>query len=103
MAHVSSHSGTPTPRRTIRPRHGRLRYSSSAVLQQEQDAQLRVIGYVSRALTDAERRYCITKKELLGVVYSLKKYRQHLLGRKIVVRTDHAALTFLKKMPEPVG
>jgi len=62
-----------------------------------------VIGYVSRALTNAERRYCITRKELLGVVYGLKKYCQHLLGREIVVRTDHAALTFLKKTPEPVG
>ena len=74
-----------------------------AVLQQEQDGQLRVIRYASHALTNAERRYCITRKELLGVVYGLKKYRQHLLGRKIVVRTDHAALTFLKKTPEPVG
>ena len=74
-----------------------------AVLQQEQDGQLCVIGYASRALTNAERRYCITRKELLGVVYSLKKYRQHLLGRKIVVRTDHAALTFLKNTPEPIS
>jgi len=74
-----------------------------AVLQQEQDGQLRVIGYASRALTNAERRYCITRKELLGVVYGLKKYRQHLLGRNIVVRTDHTALTFLKNTPEPIG
>jgi len=74
-----------------------------AVLQQEHDGQLRVIGYASRALTNAERRYCITRKELLGVVYGLKKYRQHLLGRNIVVRTDHAALTFLKNTPEPIG
>jgi len=51
-----------------------------AVLQQEQDGQLRVIGYASRALTNAEQRYCKTRKELLGVVYGLKKYRQHLLG-----------------------
>jgi len=77
-----------------------------AVLQQEQDGQLRVIGYTSRALTNAKRRYCITRKELLGVIYGLKKYRQHLLGREIVVHTDHAALTFLtflKNMPEPIG
>jgi len=73
------------------------------ILQQEQDGQLRVIGYASRALTTAKRRYCITRKELLGIVYGLKKYRQHLLGREIVVRTDHAALVFLKKTPEPVG
>jgi len=57
---------------------------------------------VSRAITNAKQRYCITRKELLSVVSGLKKYRQHLLGRKIVVRTDHAALTFLKKTPKPV-
>jgi len=73
------------------------------VLQQEQDGQIRVIGYASLALTNAERCYCITRKELLGIVYGLKKYRQHLLGRKIVVCTDHAALTFLKKTSEPIG
>jgi len=72
-----------------------------AVLQQEQE--LRVIDYASRTVMNAERHYCITRKELLGVVYSLKKYCQHLLGLKIVVRTDHTALTFLKKMPEPIG
>jgi len=68
------------------------------ILQQEQDGQLRVIGYASRTLTNAERLYCIMRKELLGVVYG-----QHLLGRHIVICTDHAALTFLMKTPEPVG
>ena len=74
-----------------------------AVCQQQQDGILRVIGHASRALSDAERRYCITRRELLGVVYGLKKFRQHLLGRPIVVRTDHAALTYLQKTPEPIG
>jgi len=74
-----------------------------AILQQQQDGQLRVIGYASRALSNAERHYCIMHKELLGVVYGLKKYRQHLLGWPIVVRTDHTAFTFVIKMPEPVG
>jgi len=73
------------------------------VLQQEQDGELKVISYASRALSDTERRYCITRKELLGVVYGLKKYTQHLLGRPIIVRTDHAALTFLMRIPEPLG
>ena len=63
-----------------------------AVLQQEQGGKLHVIGYASRTLTPAEARYCITRRELLGVVFGLKKYRQHLLGRSIIVRTDHAAL-----------
>ena len=33
-----------------------------AVLQQEQEGVLRVIAYGSRALSDAERRYCITRR-----------------------------------------
>jgi len=74
-----------------------------AVLQQKQGGKLHVIGYSSRTLSSSEARYCITRRELLGVVFGLKKYRQHLLGRPIVVRTDHTALTYLVKMPEPVG
>jgi len=74
-----------------------------AVLQQEQKGTLHVIGYASRTLTPAEARYCITRCELLGVVFGLKKYRQHLLGRPIIVRTDHATLAYLMSMPEPVG
>jgi len=64
---------------------------------------VRVIAYASRALTEAEKRYCITRKELLGVVFGLKKFRQHLLGRPMVVRTDHAALTHLLRTKEPIG
>jgi len=40
-----------------------------AVLQQQQDGVLHIIIYASRALSEAERRYCITRQELLGVVY----------------------------------
>jgi len=40
---------------------------------------------------------------MLAVVFGLKKYRQHLLARKIRIRTDHAALTYLKRTPEPIG
>ena len=36
-------------------------------------------------------------------MFGLKKYRQHLLGRPIIVRTDHAALMYLMKMREPIG
>ena len=31
------------------------------------------------------------------------KRQQYLLGRQIKVRTDHAALTWLRKTPEPIG
>jgi len=73
------------------------------VLQQKQGGKLHVIGYASHTLSTAETRYCITRRELLGVVFDLKKYRQHLLGRPIIIRTDHAALVYVMKMPEPIG
>ena len=53
-----------------------------AVLQQEQDGVIRVIGYASRALSDAEKNYCTTRKELLAIIYGLKQYRQFLLARE---------------------
>ena len=56
---------------------------------------LKVIAYVSRVLQPAERNYCTTRKELLAVIYGLKHFRQFLLGRRFVCRTDHAALTSL--------
>ena len=74
-----------------------------AVLKQEQNNKLQVVGYASRTLSPTKARYCITRHELLGVVFSLNKYRQHLLGWPIIVRTDHAPLKYLMLTPEPVG
>jgi len=74
-----------------------------AVLQQEQNGMLHVVGYASQTLNPTESRYCITRRELLGMVFGLKKYGQHLLGRPIIVRTDHAALKYLLTTPEPTG
>ena len=39
-----------------------------AVLSQIHDGEERVITYTSRCLTKAERKYCVTRKELLAIV-----------------------------------
>lgn len=74
-----------------------------AVLSQKQDGEIRVLAYASRSLTQPERRYNTTRKELLAVVYGLKQFKQYLLGRHFVLRTDHAALRSWRRTPEPVG
>ena len=71
------------------------------ILHQIQEGRERVIAYASRALNKAERNYCITEKELLAVRFFIEYYRQYLLGRRFVVRTDHQALVWLFKLKEP--
>jgi hypothetical protein len=39
--------------------------------------------------------YTTTEKELLAVVFALDKFRSYLVGSKIIVYTDHAALRYL--------
>jgi transposase InsO family protein len=74
-----------------------------AVLSQRQDGVERVIAYASRSLDRRECNYCVTRKELLAVVHFLKYFKQYLLGRTFKVRTDHAALTWLRRTPDPIG
>jgi len=72
-----------------------------AVLSQVQDNRERVIAYASRSLKKPERNYCITEQELLAIVFFMQYFRQYLLGRRFVVRTDHQALTWLFNLKEP--
>jgi len=78
-------------------------YAIGAVLSQKQNGVERVVAYASRALDRRERNYCVTRKELLAVVNFFKVFKQYLLGRHFRVRTDHAALSWLKHTPEPIG
>jgi len=78
-------------------------HGAGAILHQYQAGVLRVIGYASRQFNNAERSYCTTRQELAAVVFGLKRFRQYLLGRRVLVRSDHAALTYLRRAKEPVG
>jgi len=77
-------------------------FGLGAVLSQRQDEQEKVIAYASRTLAKPEQKYETTRKELLAIVTGLKQFRQYLLGRHFVIRTDHAALTWLRRTAEPM-
>ena len=78
-------------------------HGAGAVLHQHQNGVLRVIAYACRLFNHAERAYCTTRQELAAVVFGLKKFKQYLLGRRTIIRSDHAALSFLKRSKEPVA
>jgi transposase InsO family protein len=74
-----------------------------AILQQYQQDELRVIRYASRLFNTAEKSYCTTRQELAAIVFGLKRFRQYLLGQAVLVRSDHAALSYLRHTKDPVS
>jgi len=50
------------------------------------------LAFFSRKLSEAQRSYTVTERELLSIVELLKEYRNMLLGQKIVIYTDHLNL-----------
>ncbi|XP_056845110.1 uncharacterized protein LOC130496748 [Raphanus sativus] len=78
-------------------------YAVGAVLGQKKDKKTHVIYYASRTLNDAQVKYSTTEKELLAIVFAFEKFRSYLVGSKVIVYTDHAALRHLlaKKDAKP--
>ncbi|BHF71059.1 hypothetical protein SprV_0401411300 [Sparganum proliferum] len=75
-----------------------------AVLSQRQaDGTERVIQYLSRSLTKAERRYCVTRKEMLALTFFIEECRPFLQYRKFLVRTDHSSLAWLRNFKNAEG
>jgi hypothetical protein len=52
----------------------------------------RVIAYISRKLRRHEENYMMHDLEFLSIVYSLKVWRQYLVGRKFELRTNPCGL-----------
>ena len=75
----------------------------AALSQVDDDCAERVVAYASSTLSRAERRYCVTRKELLGVTTFIKHFRPYLLGRRFTLQTDHGSLTWLSRFKEPEG
>ena len=66
-----------------------------SVIHQLQNGEEKVIGYYSRCLTRAERKYCTTRRELLAVVASVKHFHHLLYGQQFVIRSDHGSLRWI--------
>ena len=78
-------------------------WAVGAVLSQVQDNAEKVIAYFSKALSKAEQDYCVTRKELLAVVLALENFHPYVYGREVIVRTDNAAVSWMKSLRAPTG
>jgi hypothetical protein len=78
-------------------------YAVGAVLSQSKDKKHYAISYASKTLTRPQLNYATTEKELLAMVFAIKKFRSYLVGVMVIAYTDHAALKYLltKKDAKP--
>uniref|UniRef100_A0A8C1X2E4 Gypsy retrotransposon integrase-like protein 1 n=1 Tax=Cyprinus carpio TaxID=7962 RepID=A0A8C1X2E4_CYPCA len=68
----------------------------AALMQKQQP-----IAYASRALSAAEKNYAQIEKELLAIVFALRKFHQHVYGVPIRVQSDHKPLEAI--FSKPIG
>jgi hypothetical protein len=74
-----------------------------AVLSQVQNGIEKPIAYSSKTLSKSQRNYCTTMRELLAIVIFVKQHHHFLWGKRFLLRTDHASLTWLMNFKEPSG
>lgn len=73
-------------------------YGAGAVLAQEDEREdLVPVAFFHHTLSEAERKYGTTEKELLAMIAAIKKFRVYL-SRKFTLITDHTALKWLKSL-----
>ena len=71
-----------------------------AILSQKQDGVERPLAYASRQINTAESAYSASEIVLLALVWATKYFRCYLLESKFVVKTGHAALTYLQNFAD---
>lgn len=61
------------------------------------------VYYANKFFIDVQMNYTTTERELLVVVFTFEKFKAYLVGTKVVVYTNHAAIKYLidKKNAKP--
>jgi hypothetical protein len=78
-------------------------FAVGAILGQTKDKKHYAISYASKTLIGPQLNYATTEKELLALVFAIDKFRSYLVGAKVIIYSDHAALKYLltKKDAKP--
>ena len=61
------------------------------------------IYYANKTLNEAQMNYATTEKKFLAIVFVFDKFWPYLIGKKVIVFTDHSAIKYLmtKKNANP--
>jgi transposase InsO family protein len=72
-------------------------YGIGAYLYQKKDGVEIPVGFMSKMLSDRERRWNVTEKECYAIVAAFDKFYYTLRDRKFLLQTDHRNLQFMDK------
>ena len=73
------------------------------MLSQTNNGEEKVVAFASKSLGSAQRKYCVTRKELLAVIVFTNQFKYYLLGKQFIIRTDHSSLAWLYCFKQPQG
>ena len=64
-----------------------------AILMQEQkDGERKPVAYISKTLTEVERRYSQIEREALAIVWAVERFNDYLYGISFTIVTDNKPL-----------
>jgi transposase InsO family protein len=72
-------------------------YCIGGILVQETDGIERPIQYISKQLSEGQKKWSAIEREAFAVIYALQKLRPYLWGAQFTVYTDHKPLLSLFK------
>ena len=64
----------------------------AVLLQEQEDGERKPIAYASRSMTSTEQRYAQIEKEALATTWACEKFNDYILGKDILIETDHKPL-----------
>ena len=75
----------------------------AVLCQKADDGDEKVISFVSKAFSGAEKNWTTTEEEAYAVVWALQYFHPYVYGRKVTIYTDHKALKWLQDIKQPNG
>ena len=59
------------------------------------------VAYGPKSLEGQQQRYCTRRRQLLDIMNFVNQFRPYLYGCKVLSRTDHASVKYIKTMNNP--
>ncbi|KAH0482687.1 MAG: hypothetical protein KVP17_002622, partial [Porospora cf. gigantea B] len=75
-------------------------YAVGAALLQQQEQELRLMGFYSKGLSPTEQRWDTREREAYAIKWALERTRDMIKGHRVYVFTDHSSLQWAADAPQ---